>query len=381
MKARLLLMAMIFAISTPLTALDYYVNGAIGSDDNNGSANKSGKAYKTITRAVESAMKGDRIFVEGIHDEKPIVYKESIFIGSDKIALKIQGRNNPIIDGNYEEKTVRQFNGFTVYGEKIVIDGFTIRNFLKGIQSDESISGAGIFTNTETTKHVFENNTIENCNYGIFLDGPTFCEVNNNVIKNIKRISQESDFYDGTGIMLYPAGPGIEGNNIGGKGANTIDSVGLFGVCLGAEGQNIRAGMTKISNNKISNSGNAAIALLDFEGMVEVTLNTLKNNKSAFLMTGLHYDTWVGDNTIENIIGESLVEVDNQMHGMMLYNIWKENDNKFKLQSYAAKKPETNEIVITKKGGFIRSSMSKAQQDAGDKFEVEPYKVGQAKTD
>jgi nitrous oxidase accessory protein NosD len=271
-----------------------------------------------------------------------------------------------------------QRNGISIYGERINISGFTIRNFVTNSLKTETINGAGIFTNSETTQHIFEGNKIENCNYGFFLDGPTFCEIDNNVIRNIKRISPKSDFYDGTGIMIYPNNIGIEANMIGVKAGNRIDSVGLYGICFGADSVLISATRSKITNNTISNAAEAAVALLEVEGMIEITKNVLKDNKVSIIMHGEHFDTWVSENIITGNKSESVVEVDKNVHGMMLYNIWKENDNKFEMDTFAAKELENNQIVITPKGGYIRSNIVKAQQDAAGKFNVEEKKVGSA---
>ena len=352
----------------------YYVNGAIGNDENTGQDNTEQGAFKTIKRALKSAVTGDVVHVVGMYDDEQITYYESNSFTDQHRSMEIVGVDKPIIDGDFEEKSISQRNGFSLYTDNISIKGFVFRNFYDIYNNPEQINGAAIYSESTTAKHFIEYNTIENCNYGIFLDGPAFAEIHGNEIRNIKRISPDSDFFDGTGIVVFPSGIGIEGNNIGGKDGNLIENCELYGICIGADSMKKVADLSRIANNEIKNCSEAGLALIDLSGIIEVEKNIFEGNYVSLELIGENFDTWIGSNDFRGAKSDSEIITDTKFNGVMLYDIWIANDNKFNEETYiAATNGKFPAAVITKYGGFIRTNKEKAESDAGEKFQVHDW--------
>ncbi len=375
MRTAILLLTLFFMSFTSGLSRNLFVNGEYGNDENSGSNESKKFALKTISHAVEIAAKGDVVHVEGKHSEtgERIVYKESIRITSDQFDFQIVGVNDPIIDGEFESSALLTHNGFWVYGNKITIKGFTIRNFRTNNLDVENISGAGIYLGYNTGSHVIENNRIENCNYGIFMDGTPLCKINGNKIRNISSINDDESWYDGTGILIYPSSAGIDRNDIGKEKGNEISNVDLYGICFGADSIEKTADLSSINNNYVKNAGEAGIALLNISGIVEVKQNVLENNNTALLLKGEHFDTFITQNKFKGSAGPNEIEVGSNYPGALLYDVWKFNQNEFADKTAAASNKRQREVIVTETGGFIRNDIKKAEQDVHGGCELEIF--------
>lgn len=373
MKSVSLIFILLLLVVTALQAETIYVNGELGKDDNNGSSPGEKFALKTINKAIILAGKGDKIVVEGKSSSGvEIVYHEVVRIVQGQFGFEITGVNRPILDGDSNPAADISQNAIIIDGDKITVRGFKIINFLADDLDVENISGAAILIGTNTSYHLIEDNIIENCNYGIYVDGATFCEIYGNKISNIKRISSDDSWYDGSGIVIYPSSFGIEGNSIGLKGGNTISDVETYGICLGADSLFKSADLSRINNNTIQNAGESGIALLDVEGIIEIEKNTFTSCKVALTLNGNHFDTFVGSNVFNGSTSDYEIQVSDRYDGALLYDLWKNNENIFKMKTAAAIVPRKMDVLVNKDvGGAIMNNIKKAENIANKGLKLE----------
>ncbi|MCD6493112.1 MAG: right-handed parallel beta-helix repeat-containing protein, partial [Archaeoglobaceae archaeon] len=187
--------------------------------------------YKSIQQAIDNANDGDTIIV------RDGIYKENIKIDKSVTLKSENGSANCIIDGSKEGNVV------TIKADKVVIEGFTVRNSGNCGYGSLLFRVAGIFV--ESNYNVIRNNNISNN-----LDGISLCFAcysSNNTIAN-NRVENNS----GYGIYLYSAW-GVQNNNT--ISNNNIISNKYDGIYLYKSNNN------KLTNNRVENNGNNGIYL------------------------------------------------------------------------------------------------------------------------
>ncbi|MDQ1267304.1 MAG: Beta helix protein, partial [Bacteroidota bacterium] len=227
---------------------------------------------------------------------------------------------------------------------------------------------AGIRTAIGTVYHEFDDNEISECNWGIFLDGTIYSQVNNCRIVNMKKYKDKDD-ESGIGIMIYPSSIGLEANQIGFKKGNYVYNCDKYGLCIGVEGMEKFIDNTKIQNNTFEANNEFGVAIRDLKGIGDFSKNVFKNNNASLLILGFPMDLWIGDNKFEESAGKTEIETSNKYDGAYLYDLWTANGNKF-AKSFAAVN-KNREIVAVGDKRYIRSIEPMAREDAGSDNKVE----------
>ena len=138
------------------------------------------KAHKTIAGAIAAAAEGDTIIVH-----KGIYQESSLKVGK---RLKFTGQDRPVIDARGNGEVI------TITAPDVEISGFEIRN--SGVSSLEDLAGIRV---SETHGATLSNNTLRNCNFGIYLSKANDCRVIDNDVRGTPGGEQES----GNGIHLW----------------------------------------------------------------------------------------------------------------------------------------------------------------------------------
>lgn len=363
---RILIYILIIVFSYSGFATTYFVNGINGRDHNDGKTKN--KPLKTISRALTFAKGSDEIIIEGRQGNKDIIYYESILLDKGKFSLKITGENNPVIDGskftNDSILTITNYCGIYVKSNLINIHGLTVRNFIYSGNDTSGAFGAGIYIEPGSMKNSILNVTIENCNWGVYLEGNSLAMLDNLSIRDIKTSNNGKG---GIGISIIPGGSGIENNQIGAEKGNTILTADKYGISFGRKGEVAFADNTIIFRNVIQNCGEAGLILYDIEGIVSIRENTFQSNKTALLIEGVPIDTRVSENIFMGSSGNTEIETTKDYDGYLLFDIWQRNGNKFSVPTYAVvnRDESKEEVIIGKNGGFIRNREDYANNDAG----------------
>jgi len=257
----------------------------------------------TITKALESAKKGDTIQIsKGTYVEN-IVMKPGIILeggySSDYSKRNIDAYET-IIDGKNNKGPV------VIMAEDSTLDGFTVINGSRKINSDNSISGAGIFNN-QVSSIILNNRVKNNEPAGIYFNGSTSV-VKNNIIMN----NTEAGIFLEKASDLTIIGNNIKNNNFGGISAgdepankpnsklnvrnNTIHGNGKAGIdTASATGtfynnliyKNIESGIraiaspVDITNNTIIANGRSGIIILDPNALPIIKNNIIAHNTEA----------------------------------------------------------------------------------------------------
>lgn len=366
-KRIILFVSALFLTATLVSAKTFYVNGALGNDENDGLS--KAKPVKTIQYAVNLAKGSDQVVVEGEEEGDKIEYNECVNINAEKFGLKLTGENHPILDGDYSissdsPERIFQWNGIYVDAVEVRISGFKIQNY----QADDkeglmSISGAGIFVANNALRCFANNNEITDCNFGIYVDGATHCAIEKNIIKDIAAIENEEKKIGGLGIVFMNSGMGLEENAIVG---NVVNGAEVSGISFGETGKIADADNSVIRNNIIENCGESGLAIFDIEGIVKVENNVFTDNNSSLYIGGIPIDTWFGSNVFNGASGETEIYASEQYDGYLLFAIWQKNNNIFNKATFSAmnKDERKDEVIISKNGGFIRTDRDMAEEDA-----------------
>ncbi|MCX6154546.1 MAG: hypothetical protein NT007_10335 [Candidatus Kapabacteria bacterium] len=360
--------ALILCLSIRLNAAVVYVNSEIGNDLKGKVDNSAKNPFKTIQQAINYSSGGDKIVIEGQgKNSNQLFYPESVIIGHDKNGLSILGTHSPVIDGSFLRKndSIARFpkNAISILAYQVSVSDLTIKNFLNIVDLNlNEIVGAGIYCAFGTSKISIEKVNVQNCNWGIYFDGPLFCDLNKNMIEEIRSYKNSNEITGGIGIMLNPKDIGMEQNMIGVSAGNVIKSTDGYGICFGNNKQ-VTVDNSKIRNNQISGSKTAGLALLGISGIVDISKNTFTNNNSSIFVKGQPLDAWIGENTFKGATGVNEVETSSDYEGAMLYDIWRNNENQFEKETYAAVNIKM-EIVANKSAKYIRTQLIKAKEDA-----------------
>ncbi len=363
---RVLSYILVVTFSYSCFAATYYVNGITGRDHYDGKT--KAKPFKTISRALIAVRGSDEIIIEGRQGNKDIVYYESLMLDKGKFSLKITGENNPTMDGskfpNDSIPLISRYCGIYISSNLVVVDGLNIRNFIYEGDDTTGVYGAGIYCEPGTMKNTFVNLTIENCNWGVYLDGNSLAKLDNLTVKSVESADNGNA---GIGICIMPGGSGIENNIIGSDKGNTIIGAERYGISFGRKGEVAFADNTAISKNVLQDCGLAGLIIYDIEGIAAISQNTFQSNKIALIIAGMPIDTRISNNLFAGSESDSEIETFSDYDGFLLYDIWQRNGNKFSIPTYAAvsKDELKEEVIIGKSGGFIRNSIDAAQEDAG----------------
>jgi nitrous oxidase accessory protein len=149
---------------------------------------------KKIKMALEMAIPGDTILVDkGIYREGNLIVNR---------AITMIGSGIPVLDGEgkYEILSIRANN--------VTVSGFRLIH--SGISSIEDISGIKIYASKNVT---IENNILEDCFFGIYIQGGVNETIKNNKLVAVEKEEQQS----GNGIHCWKSDSlKIIGNNIRG---------------------------------------------------------------------------------------------------------------------------------------------------------------------
>jgi parallel beta-helix repeat (two copies) len=153
-----------------------------------------GKAFSTISAAVEAAHSGDTIMVEpGEYREGNIVVRKP---------LTFIGVNYPVLHGE------NKYEIFTINATDVTIDGFYFKD--TGIASIEDIAAIKVL---DSKKVRIRNNKFSNTFFGIYFANSSYSWVENNTLASIA----EAEHQIGNGIHMWKCNHiTIRGNNIRG---------------------------------------------------------------------------------------------------------------------------------------------------------------------
>jgi len=138
------------------------------------------KKYVTITSAFNACNAGDTIFIHAG------TYYEKNFIINKPITLI--GINYPILDGEFKYEII------SVQSSYVVINGLKIQN--SGVSSIVDFAGIKLY-NVSNVK--VENNIVQNCFFGIYLQNSINCLIQNNRLSASAKEEQQS----GNGIHCW----------------------------------------------------------------------------------------------------------------------------------------------------------------------------------
>lgn len=357
MKTIVLALMFIAAINWA-NAKTIYVNAAVGCDTCDTFMGDSPQtAFKTIEYAVKNAESGDEIEIEGenifgLMKEKnseipnfiegKIHYFENIILEEDKQSVKIIGVNEPVMDGSKKSKSYYPNVAIKVFAEDVIIENMRFENYLDTIKLFENFKGgAAIYLPQKAQNVRIQNNYIENCNYGIFAYEAQVSSVNENKIRKCPMINISAEmkvFSGGCGIMYYADLNFMQGNRIGTKGGNKIDSCELYGIFYGGYGNEVIGELTKIANNQITNTTRGyGMGLANLRSIVTVEENTFDDNNIAMFVEGENIETNVTKNIFKGSKSEVEIMSDEKFPGQLLNEIWMSSfaDNEFDIETYA----------------------------------------------
>ena len=367
-----LILLICFSISEVKSEV-YYVNGKTGNDLSDGKSEQA--PLKTIQKAVSLAKGMDIIKVEGLHNGDEISYNECITLDETKFGVQLIGLNNPVLDGDFNsqlktedsEGIINTGIAISINAMQVTVTGFNIMNYTK--QEKDSIGGIGILCIADASKITIYNMKISDCNYGIYLDGNSFCRVYGNKIQNIESYEFNDITLGGTGIMIDVNGIGIEENIIGGEEANEIFDTEKYGIQFGRKGKIGNADNSSIENNIIKNCEQAALAVFDIEGIVKIKNNAFIENNTSLAIYGMPIDTKIANNTFKGPDDACEIVTGPEYDGYLLYDIWQRNDNSFLYPSYAAVN-KNEEVLINEYGAMICYDRDKVEEAAGEKYKI-----------
>ena len=374
---KIILIFIIFIIyNTNLFSRQIYVNENTGDDKISINNNSPANPFKTISMAILASSAKDEIIIEGFDSSKKqqIIYRESLKIDSTKYRLKLTGKNNPLLDGGQAASKDSELkpgkNAIVVDARGVSIDGISMKNYQlnKKDKLPKEPLGVAIYVKTGISYVVIKNCNIENCNYGIILDGAIMCDISNNKISNITVIEGKKDSNGGIGIAVFPSGLGIEGNLIGTKGANIITKSAKYGICIGSPATEKNADGTKILNNTIQEC-EKGLGILNVTGIGEVSKNNFTGNNLALYIMGFPIDIWISENIFGGSKGASEIEANEKCDGFYLYDLWQRANNKFEKPTFAAVEGD-DKIPLVKNVMYIRTQEAKAREDAGSAYKV-----------
>lgn len=352
----------------------FFVNSVTGNDTaaaNDGST--SSKAFRTIQNAVNKASKGDKIIVEGKTGKiDKINYFECVTIPFGKDNIKIVGENKPILNGLYTKVEGYPGIGFLIKGNGIQVEGFIIKNYFnKNINEFGLYGGTAIFLDKSFYSNII-NNEIDSCNWGIVLYDSELCKVNGNKINNCTSNNFEDYRNGGIGLMMWSR-KSLQRDSIGTTKGNIITNSDYHGIFIGSKDNEVDADLSAIKNNVIISTKNSAgIGLYNIFGIMEITDNTFESNLSSVNIECNCLDTWFGNNNFRGVTGDYEVRTNKFYDGSLLYDLWKNNENKFNSNTAViiGKKGEIKDIELHR---YIWANERAASKAAGENASIEKF--------
>ena len=126
----------------------------------------------------------------------------------------------------------------------------------------------------------------------------------------------------------------LQGNEIGCGGGNTVNRADRYGLLIGSSDTVILSEMTKIENNNF-NENNVGMCVSNITGIVNIKNNTFNKNSAGIEIIGFSNDTYWGNNIFKGSTGNSEMISSESYDGSMFYDIWRNNDNKFSIDTYS----------------------------------------------
>jgi len=348
-------------------SVEYYINGAIGSDTtvaNDGSTPT--KAFKTINKAIKLVGQSDVIIIEGMNKEDRIIYKENLIVPKEKLFFTIKGNNLPLISPNNKQENA----GIIVLNSDIRIEGIEFKDFIDGNVNQFKLGGgAGIIVKNGNRDAAINNCKFTNCNYGIIANENQSLRIDGNTFTKIEKIS--SKFIDGgVGILIMSDGKYIQDNQIGVKSGNTFSEIDNYGILLGNENKLVLADYSKISNNTFSNMKGVGLGIFNVEGIFNITANTFEKCNTSLELRGESIDAVISDNTFKGASGDYEIISDEKYPGELLHSIWKGNNNTFdkKLNAISDGTDDSIKAINGKRFITTNSTIIKANSNNQEKI-------------
>ncbi|MBE2190308.1 MAG: right-handed parallel beta-helix repeat-containing protein [Candidatus Kapabacteria bacterium] len=303
--------------------------------------NAGGGDFTTIQAAVNAASGNDIIYVNGSGTN----YTENVNIPGGKNQLSIIGVNDgsglPVLDGS---GVTNPKVAFRVSSDNVTIRNMVIQNYNYGgatnVDFGSAQRGVGIESLIASSGHNFSDNTITNCNWGIYVREGNSISVKNNTINNTVATSHGSGYPNtgGTGIAFVSAGVSLDENEIQN---NSVSTSAFYGVFFGRRldgGTPVNGDNVIISNNTISNAGigNNGFAIylnnIKPDDALRIEDNTLNNNNAGLRLaqnTTANTDINVFNNEFNNTVSSIEVQTAALFSGGTLYDIMFNNGNIF----------------------------------------------------
>jgi parallel beta-helix repeat protein len=331
--------------------------------------------YSTIQAAVNAASGGDVVEVSNG------TYTENVTIPGGKNGLSVVAAagNSPVLEG---AALGSHKVGFRIYSDFITIKGFTIQNYNFGgatdVYTNTTVRGAGIESMIATYQHVFENNTITNCNWGILVSEGNNITVKNNTISNIVKTTAGTYLTEGgIGISFISSAVAMEHNLIRN---NTLTNAARAGIVYGRLGGSVGADFTVIDSNKVqtcTTTGAFGYAIFNIltKSPVKFSNNTSEGNYAGLYIDNMlssdNDDVSIMWNNFNNTISTIEVQSSSLYAGFRLYDIMVNTRNVFDEGTPAtnpgaiAALEYTNDAVVNN-GSFkyIRNTLVSATGDA-----------------
>ncbi|PKL86088.1 MAG: hypothetical protein CVV22_04135 [Ignavibacteriae bacterium HGW-Ignavibacteriae-1] len=344
--------------------------------------NVGGGDYTTIQAAVNAAAGNDIIYVNGTGT----AYTENVNIPGGKNQLSIIGVDDgsglPVLDGS---GVANPKVAFRVSSDNVTIQKMVIQNYFyagaTNVDHGSAQRGVGIESLIASSGHTFSNNTIDNCNWGIYVREGNSISVSNNTITNTVATSHGSGypFTGGTGIAFVSAGVSLDENSIE---DNTVTTTAYYGVFFGrrldggvpVNGDNVVINGNTIGAAGIGNNGFAIfVNNIKPNDALRIENNVLNANEAGLLLdqnAAAMTDVNVFGNEFNNTVSTIEVQTDDLFDGGTLYDIMFNNDNIFdegtpttNPGAVAALDASVEAVVSTGSNRFIRNNFATAIVD------------------
>jgi hypothetical protein len=339
--------------------------------------NTGGGDFTTIQAAVNAASGNDIINVVGTGTN----YTENVNIPGGKNQLSligVVGSGLPVLDGS---GVANPKVAFRVSSDNVTIKNMVIQNYNFGgainVDFGSGSRGVGIESLIASSGHDFSNNTINNCNWGIYVREGNSISITNNTITNNVATSHGSGYPNtgGAGIAVVSAGVSLDQNTIQNNTVTTSAHHGIFFGRTLAGGTPVGGDNVVINNNAITSSGGFGIYVNNIKpnDALRIENNVLNSNNAGLRLAqnaAANTDINVFDNEFNNTISTIEVQTDDLFSGGTLYDIMFNNGNRFDEGTptitpgaIAALNVLVDEVVSNGTNRFIRNTFASAIVD------------------
>ncbi|MCO5252015.1 MAG: hypothetical protein M9949_11440 [Candidatus Kapabacteria bacterium] len=343
--------------------------------------NVDGPIY-SIQDAVNAASGNDIIYVNGSGTS----YTENVNIPGGKNQLSIIGVNDgsgfPVLDGTTAGNPKVAFR---VSSDNVTIQNMVIQNYNYGgatnVDFGSAQRGVGIESLIASSGHNFSDNTIDNCNWGIYVREGNSISVTDNIITNTVATAHGSGYPNtgGAGIAFVSVGVSLDENTIE---DNSITTTAVYGVFFGrrldggapVNGDNVVINGNIIAAAGVGNNGFAIfVNNIKPNDALRIENNVLNNNEAGLLLdqnASAMTDINVFNNEFNNTVSTIEVQTDDLFSGGTLYDIMFNNGNIFDEGTptttpgaVAALAVLVEEVVSDGNNRFIRNTFATAIVD------------------